>query len=76
MATSTEILEELKSLENKRKNGEIGVREFYMGLLKILQNLGDTLIHEEISEEQIKKQIPLVMAFLKSQLDELKKRGH
>ena len=76
MQESQKLLQELKELETKRKNGEIGVREFYKGLLDLLAELKDVLAHENIDENQIKKQIPLILAFIKSQITELELRGN
>ena len=76
MRESDRLLGILKELETKRKNGEISAREFYKGLLELLADLKDVLAHEEIDEKQIKKQIPLLLAFIKSQITELEHRGH
>ena len=76
MQESQKLLQELKELETKRKNGEIGVREFYKGLLDLLAELKDVLAHENIDENHIKKQIPLILAFIKSQITELELRGN
>ncbi len=64
----------LKELLLKRKNGEITTREFYGGLLELLADLKDALVRENINEKQIKKQIPLILAFLESQINELETR--
>jgi len=76
MKESTILLTHLKELEEKRKKGEISVREFYKGLLDILAELKDYLVKEDIDEKQIKKQIPLILAFIKSQISEMEMRGH
>jgi hypothetical protein len=76
MQDSAKLLQELRELEAKRKNGEISAREFYQGLLEILGHLKDFLVHEDINEQQIKKQIPLLLAFIKSQISEMEMRGH
>ncbi|NPA14055.1 MAG: hypothetical protein GXN97_02565 [Aquificae bacterium] len=76
MSESQVLLQHLRELEEKRKNGEIGVVEFYKGLLEILGQLKDALVHENISENDIKKQIPLLLAFIKSQITEMEHRGH
>jgi len=76
MQDSVMLLQHLKALEDKRKNGEITPREFYKGLLNLLVELKDVLIKEDISDQQIKKQIPLLLAFIKSQIGELEARGH
>jgi len=41
MQDSAKLLQELRELEAKRKNGEISAREFYQGLLEILGRLKD-----------------------------------
>ena len=76
MQDSAILLSHLRDLENKRKNGEITPREFYVGLLNLLAELKDVLIKENISEQEVKKQIPLLLAFIKSQIKELELRGH
>ena len=76
MLESDRLLGILKDLENKRKNGEITAREFYKALLELLADLKDVLAHENIDEKQIRRQIPLLLAFIKSQISELHDRGH
>ena len=76
MQDSAKLLHELRELEAKRKNGEISAKEFYQGLLEILGHLKDFLVREDINEQQIKKQIPLLLAFIKSQISEMEMRGH
>jgi molybdopterin/thiamine biosynthesis adenylyltransferase len=76
MQDSAKLLQELRELEAKRKNGEISAREFYQGLLEILGRLKDFLVREDINEQQVKKQIPLLLAFIKSQISEMEMRGH
>ena len=76
MLESDRLLGILKDLENKRKNGELSAKEFYKALLELLTDLKDVLVHENIDEKQIRKQIPLLLAFIKSQISELHDRGH
>ena len=76
MLESQRLTDILKDLETKRKNGEISAREFYKALLELLADLKDVLVQENISEAQIKRQIPLLLAFIKSQIMELEGRGH
>ena len=76
MLESDRLLGILKDLETKRKNGEITAREFYKALLELLADLKDVLAHENIDEKQIRRQIPLLLAFIKSQISELHDRGH
>jgi len=75
MLESQRLLDELKDLENKRKSGEIGPRVFYKGLLDLLADLKEVLAHENITDAQIRKQIPLLLVFLKSQINELAQRN-
>ena len=76
MLESDRLLGELKTLEEKRKNGELSAKEFYKALLELLADLKDVLAHENIDEKQVRKQIPLLLAFIKSQISELHARGH
>ncbi len=76
MKESQNLYTVLRDLEQKRLKNEITLKEFYLSLLKLLADLEKTLIVEEISEKQIKKQIPLLLAFLKYQIAELEHRGH
>ena len=76
MKDSEKLMQELKELEEKRKNGELTVREFYKRLLDLLAELKDVLAHENIDEAHIRKQIPLLLAFIKSQIHELELRGN
>jgi hypothetical protein len=75
MKDSALFLQQLRELEGKRKNLEISAKEFYQGLLEILGNLKDFLVREDISEQQIKRQIPLLLVFLESQIADMEKRG-
>ncbi len=68
-------MNELKELEQKRKNREISALEFYRGLLEILGHLKEKLVQENISEENIRKQIPLLLTFIKAQIKNLENRG-
>jgi len=75
MLNSAQLLERIKELETKRKNGEISAAEFYKGLLSILAELKDALLDENIDDANVKKQIPLLLTFLKAQIKALKDRG-
>jgi hypothetical protein len=74
--SSQSLKNSLEALKEKRRKGEIGVPEFYKELLSITASLVKDLQDEDISEEDIKKQIPLVLAFLEDQIDKLESRGH
>ncbi len=68
------IMGKIDDLVEKRKRGELDPRGFYMALLDILGGLTQTLKDEDISEEDIKSQIPLLLTFLYDQADKLEKR--
>ncbi|WP_029523258.1 hypothetical protein [Persephonella sp. KM09-Lau-8] len=72
---SAMLKEELSKLEQKRKTGEIGTAEFYQGLLKIVSLLAQELGKENIEEKEIKRQIPLLLTFLKSQIKNMEDRN-
>ena len=69
------LLNKLKDLELKRKNNQISAKDFYLGLLDLLMELKEVLQQEEINEQEIRKQIPLMLTFLKSQIKNLQNRG-
>ena len=73
---SKKISDALEELERKRKLGEINTLEFYFGLLNIVKLLEEELRKENLSENQIKKQIPFIITFIKTQVRELKSRGN
>jgi hypothetical protein len=73
--SAKDLAETLKNLEQKRKNREIDAKEFYVSLLNLLQGLIDTLNDETISEASIRKQIPLLLTFLKAQIKNLGERN-
>jgi len=75
MANAQALTEKLKELELKRKNREISAKEFYTALLNLLQDLMDVLDKEEISEASIRKQIPLLLTFIKAQIKNLGDRN-
>ncbi|RUM30615.1 MAG: hypothetical protein DSY42_04335 [Aquifex sp.] len=76
MMASKKISDALEELERKRKLGEINTLEFYFGLLNIVKLLEEELRKENLSENQIKKQIPFIITFIKTQVRELKSRGN
>ncbi|NPB08257.1 MAG: hypothetical protein GXN96_04940 [Aquificae bacterium] len=76
MMASEKLEVALRSLEEKRKRGEISSVEFYRGLLDVLKLLDEELKKEDLSETSVKKQIPLILSFIKSQIKELRSRGN
>lgn len=74
--SSASLREKLDFIKEKRKNGELSPSEFYRELLYIVLSMTKELIDENISEEDIKKQIPLILAFLEEQIEKMESRGH
>jgi len=75
MSQSGELMNRLKELNEKRKSGELSVREYYRGLMELLIELADALQEEEISDQEIKKQIPLLKVFISEQIKKMAGRG-
>lgn len=71
METSQQLNESFQELKSKRKNGEISEEEYYRELLKLAKRLLDTLGEENISKEDIRKQIPLIVLFISEQIEKL-----
>ena len=75
MTDSADRLSELQALKAQRKQGEIDEVAYYKGLIKILATTVQNLRDEDISPEDAKKQIPLILVFLEEQLDKMEARG-
>ncbi len=69
------LIKDLDMLKAKRKEGEITVLEFYRELLRVAIKMAEEMKLEDISEEDAKRQIPLVLAFIEDQLKKFKDRG-
>ncbi len=74
--SSAELTDRLEELKLRRKNGELSSRDFYRELLNMTTALVQELKDENISEENIKRQIPLILVFLEEQLKKMKDRGN
>ncbi len=74
MKSSKELYSSFQELKLKRKNGEISEREYYINLLELVKRLIDTLEEENISDSDVKKQIPLIVLFISEQIDKLAAR--
>jgi len=69
-------MERLKELNAKRKSGELSARDYYRGLMDLLMELANALKEEDISDEDVKKQIPLLKVFISEQIKKMSGRGH
>ncbi len=75
MQESQERLAQLQALKDQRKNGEIETVPYYKALLGILADTVQNLRDEDISEQDAKTQIPLILLFLDEQIAKLSGRG-
>ena len=75
MSQAADRLQDLQALKEQRKQGAIDLLTYYKGLLKIAAELVQNLRDEDISEEDAKKQIPLVLAFIEDQISKFSDRG-
>ena len=73
---SQALRDELQSLKEARKQGQISPRDFYKSLLQLLSKLANELGEEQINDDDVKKQIPLILAFLEEQISKYAERGH
>ncbi len=76
MTRSEEMKQKLDELNTKRKNGELSTGDYYKGLMSLLSELAQALQEEDIKEEDVKKQIPLLKVFLTEQIKKMGERGH
>ena len=72
---SEALRNELKSLKEARKQGQLSAIDFYKSLLQLLSKLANELGEERISDDDVKKQIPLILAFLEEQISKYAERG-
>ncbi len=70
------LKEKLVMLDEKRKSGEVNFVEYYRGLMALVGELTHALQDEKISDRDVKKQIPLLKAFLIDQMDKMEGRGN
>jgi hypothetical protein len=73
--SSEQLMERIQEFKLKRREGKISAREFYTELLNLTIHLAQELKDENISDEDIKKQIPLILVFLEEQVKKMKDRG-
>ncbi|ADU97587.1 hypothetical protein [Thermovibrio ammonificans] len=76
MSVSDTMKDKLEKLNRKRKSGELSSREYYKGLMLLLVELADALQEEDISELEVKRQIPVLKVFITEQLKKMKGRGN
>ncbi len=74
--SSANLKEKLDTLKTQRREGKLSPRDFYKELLSLTLALGQELLDEDIGDEDVKKQIPLILAFLEEQISKMEGRGH
>ncbi len=80
MEALEQLAASLQEAKARRKRGEISEREFYASLLRLsarlIPILADELEDQQtlMQERDIKKQIPLVLAFLEDQIARFRAR--
>ena len=74
--SSAGLKSKLDNLKTQRKEGKLSPKEFYRELVSLAITLSNELLDEDIEEEDIKKQIPLILAFLEEQISKMEGRGH
>ncbi len=66
----------LEQLKEQRKNGELGLRDYYQRLLRLLADVLSSLQNEDIGEEDVKRQVPLILVFLEEQIEKYAGRNN
>jgi hypothetical protein len=65
----------VQQLEQARKEGKITLKYFYKELLELLAELKDFLEEENLPDSEIKRQIPVLLFFIKEQLETVEHYG-
>ena len=75
--SSEELSQRLQDLKQRRKGGEIGLKEYYRYLLGLLSELALALQEEvpNLSQEEITYQLPVVLVFLEEQIGKFHTRS-
>ncbi|NPA06464.1 MAG: hypothetical protein GXO54_03575 [Chloroflexi bacterium] len=66
----------LKQLKAQRKRGELGLRDYYQRLLRLLADVLSSLQNEDIGDDDVKRQVPLILVFLEEQIKKYAGRNH
>lgn len=80
MSLTLEQLERhLQDIKTRRKEGELDDRAFYRALLSLAIEIGHSLLDElgdngKILAEDVRKQIPLLLAFVEDQIARYRQR--
>ncbi len=77
--TIAQLEDRLRDIKTRRQGGELDDRAYYRELLSLAIELGHSLLDElgdngKIAAEDIRKQIPLLLAFVEDQIARYRKR--
>ncbi|NPA26705.1 MAG: hypothetical protein GXO36_03795 [Chloroflexi bacterium] len=64
----------LRALKARRKKGELDLRTYYHQLLQLLSDMLTSLREEDIPDDEVKRQVPLLLVFLEDQIQKYAQR--
>ncbi len=75
--TAAQLAEQLRTLKQQRKAGELDLATYYQKLLQMVGKLADSLTAEvgQMSDEEIAHQVPLMLLFLEEQIRKFGERS-
>ncbi|NPA80857.1 MAG: hypothetical protein GXO29_07420 [Thermotogae bacterium] len=74
---AADIENALREILQRRANGQLSAIELYRELLGLLQDITEALMAEaedDMSDEAIREQLPLILTVLREQIENLKDR--
>lgn len=77
--TIQELEARLRDIKTRRKAGDMDEREYYRALLSLAIEIGRSLLDElgnngKMEDENVRKQIPLLLAFVEDQIARFRAR--
>ena len=75
--TAAQLASQLKELKAQRKEGQISLSSYYQQLLQMTSRLAESLGEEieNLSEEEVALQVPLVLLFVEEQIRKFVERS-
>ncbi|MDQ7028581.1 MAG: hypothetical protein Q9O62_01755 [Ardenticatenia bacterium] len=76
MHTASQLVEQLRALKARKREGEIDMRAYYQQLLELLDHVVHSLVGEvdSLTDEEIILQTPLLLLFLEEQVAKFDER--
>ena len=67
---SSQLAVEVRQLKAQRKEGDIDLKTYYQGLLRVVSELAKSLADEvpHMPDEEVIAQVPLILLFLEEQI--------